>query len=110
MARRHGDYAVVGVAAQVVVADGQVRSARATYVSAGELGEVVDLGGPVVGSTPDAAAWDDAADLARDPVAVEPDIHATAAYRAELVRGLTARALRAAAEHAVTDLGAGRPR
>ena len=103
VARRHGDYAVAGVVAQVVVTDGLVRSARAAYVSAGELGEVVDLAGPVVGSRPETADWDEAADLAHGLVAVEADIHATAAYRAQLVRVLTARALRAAAEHATSD-------
>jgi aerobic carbon-monoxide dehydrogenase medium subunit len=105
VSRRHGDYAVVGVVAQVVVADGVVRSARAAYVSAGELGVVHDLGGPVTGSEPASAAWDDAAGLAASEVEVEPDIHATAAYRTELVRGLTARALRAAADDATGGRG-----
>ncbi|MCX6493615.1 MAG: FAD binding domain-containing protein, partial [Rhodococcus sp.] len=36
VARRHGDYALVGVAARVTVADNAVRTAHVTYVSAGE--------------------------------------------------------------------------
>ncbi len=96
VARRHGDYAVVGVVVQVRVEAGAVLAARAVYVSAGELGEVHDLVGPVRGAPVAEAPWDRCGDLAAAVVAVEPDIHATAAYRSELVRGLTVRALRAA--------------
>lgn len=96
VARRHGDYAVVGVVVQVRVEAGAVVSARAVYVSAGELGEVHDLVDPVRGATAEEAPWERCGDLAASVVAVDPDIHATAAYRSELVRGLTVRALRAA--------------
>lgn len=105
VSRRHGDYAVVGVVAQVRVEAGAVRSARAVYVSAGELGEAHDLTAPVEGADATGAGWDAAADLAASVVAVEADIHATAAYRTELVRGLTGRALRAAAGRALAGGG-----
>ena len=103
VARRHGDYAVVGVVVQVRVEAGAVVAARAVDVSAGELGEVHDLVEPVRGAPVDEAPWDRCGDLAAEVVAVEPDIHATAAYRSELVRGLTVRALRAAAADATGE-------
>lgn len=103
LARRHGDYAVVGVVAAVRLDDGTVAGARAAFVSAGELGTVVDLDGPVAGSPAAQADWTACGDLAADLVDVEPDIHATAAYRTQLVRVLTARALAEAAGRVRTE-------
>lgn len=109
VARRNGDYAVCGVLAAVELDDdGVVTTAQATYVTAGELGTVVDLGEPARGVRPgrDAGqAWTAVGDLARDTVAVEADIHAGAAYRAHLVGVLTARALRQAADAAALRHG-----
>lgn len=82
IARRHGDYAQCGVA---VVVDGD--SVRAAYVSVGDVPTVVDLSGVPLEQTGEAA-------LAHlEPAA---DIHASAAYRAQLVRVLTERVVRAA--------------
>jgi 2-furoyl-CoA dehydrogenase FAD binding subunit len=88
VARRHGDYALVGVAAHV---DGD--RVRAAYLSVEEVPTVVDLSGVPLAEVGEAA-------LAR----LEPtgDIHATAAYRAQLVRVLTVRVVRAAHEHAAS--------
>lgn len=97
VARRHGDYAVVGVVVAVTT-DGAgvpVRAA-ATYVSAGEPGVVVEL--PVAGTGGEPGWEQRAAAHAGDVVATEGDLHATAGYRRRLVQVLTARALREAAE------------
>ncbi len=102
VARRHGDYAVLGVVVQVVVADGVVAGARACYVSAGELGTVVDLGEPVQNCPVEGADWVACAELAGSVVETDDDIHATAKYRSQLVRVLTSRALHAAATDAVS--------
>lgn len=80
VSRRHGDYALAGVAA---VATGG--SVRAGYVSVSETPVVVDLTG---------VAPDEAGDVALGALAPVDDVHATAAYRAQLVRVLTARVLR----------------
>jgi len=92
VARRHGDYALCGVAAQVTVVDRTVTSARASYFSVCEVPTVVDLTG---------ASFDEAAELALESLEPGADIHATAAYRAQLVRVLTRRVLRAAYDEAV---------
>lgn len=100
VARRHGDYALVGVAARVTVADNAVRTAHVTYVSAGEFGEVVDytdvIGGAAVSDARD-PKWNALSEDARRRVETESDIHATAAYRSQLVAALTARVVMAAA-------------
>ena len=84
IARRHGDYARCGVAA---VARRRLVGARPAYVSVAEVPTVVDLSGVPPPETGEAA-------LAQlEPAA---DIHASVAYRAQLVRVLTERVVRAA--------------
>jgi carbon-monoxide dehydrogenase medium subunit len=101
ISRRHGDYAVCGVVAAVTLdPDGRVSAARATYVSAGDIRSPLDLCDAVVGTTQSTADWAAAGELARERVATEDDLHATAAYRSRLVAVLTERALRAAADRA----------
>ncbi len=86
IARRHGDYALVGAAALVEGDDVKVG-----YLSVADVPTVVDLSGVAEGDLGEAA-------LAHlDP---PDDIHATAAYRAQLVRVLTTRVVRSAREHA----------
>jgi carbon-monoxide dehydrogenase medium subunit len=82
IARRHGDYAMAGVAA---VVDGE--SVRAAYLSVNDVPTVVDLSGV------DDEKLGDAALEHLEPVG---DIHATADYRAQLVRVLTQRVVEAA--------------
>ena len=105
LARRHGDYAMCGVVAAVTLDDqGRVSAARASYVSAGDSPAPVDLSAPVAGSGVEDADWAGAGELARDLVATESDIHASAEYRSQLVAVLTTRALRAAAGRATTSV------
>ncbi len=99
IARRHGDYALCGVAAVVRVADGQVVAARAGYLSVADVPTVVDLAEPLRGGVTDAALAAAGA-LALTSLDPADDIHATAAYRGRLVEVLTARVLRAAYEDA----------
>ena len=103
IARRHGDYALVGVGAVVRVEDDRVVSARAGYVSVCDVPTVVDL----------TEAWDrpdDAGELALAELDPADDIHATASYRAQLVRVLTGRVLRAAYDDARARSTVGRSR
>ena len=86
IARRHGDYALVGAAALV---DGD--SVRVGYLSVGDVPTVVDLSG---------VADDDLGEAALAHLEPGDDIHATADYRAQLVRVLTGRVVRSAREMA----------
>ncbi len=93
LARRHGDYALCGVAAAVTVVDGVVSAARAAYISVGPTPLVLDLADAVVTVPLPRADWAAAGRLAQSQVSPEADIHATASYRRHLVGVLTARAL-----------------
>lgn len=101
VARRHGDYAVCGLAAAVTLdASGAVESARAAYISMAPTPLVLDLTEAVTGRTPAAADWSAAGEVAGGQVEPEADIHASADYRRHLARVLTARALAEAAGRA----------
>jgi aerobic carbon-monoxide dehydrogenase medium subunit len=98
VARRHGDYAVCGLAAAVTVSpDGTVASARAAYISVAATPLLLDLTDAVRGVAVVDADWAAAGELARGQVDPEADIHASADYRRHLVDVLTARALAEAA-------------
>ncbi len=96
-ARRHGDYALAGVAVAVTVVGGVVTHARASFVSVTDVPSVLDLDAALRGVEPGSGAWaaalDTAAAAVRDHVQPESDIHATSDYRRMLVGELTRRAL-----------------
>ena len=95
IARRHGDYAMCGVAALVRLGgdddDEQVVEARLGYLSVCDVPTVVDVTGVAV---------EDAGDVALRSLDPADDIHGTAHYRSQLVRVLTERVLRAAHDDA----------
>lgn len=105
VARRHGDYALCGVAAVVEVDDGRVSSARAGYLSVSEVPTVVDLtefvATAALGGALSARELAAAAEYALTQLDPADDIHGTAAYRAQLVRVLTTRVVAAAHADAV---------
>jgi carbon-monoxide dehydrogenase medium subunit len=108
VARRHGDYALVGVAATVTL-DGQNRceEARLVYVSVGDRPEnavqaTALLNGQQLTSEAIEAAAETAAIADVEPV---KDIHASVEYRRHLVKVLTRRTLIQAAERATIGQG-----
>ncbi|MFS2295680.1 MAG: xanthine dehydrogenase family protein subunit M [Actinomadura sp.] len=104
VARRHGDYAMCGVAAAVTLdEDGRVVRARTSYVSMSETPVVLELTDAVVGQFHETADWNAAARLSSDGLNPEPDIHATAEYRRHLGVVLTRQALREAAAAAASS-------
>jgi carbon-monoxide dehydrogenase medium subunit len=107
VSRRRGDYAVCGVAATVQLGDdGRIAQARAGYLSVGPSPVVLDLTEAATADGTD--GFFAAADLARQQVDPEPDIHATADYRRHLAGVLTQRALlEALGEAQVRGDGAG---
>jgi carbon-monoxide dehydrogenase medium subunit len=88
-----------GVAALARVDGDRVVHARACYLSLADVPTVVDL----TTATDDPAGAGELALEHLDPVA---DLHASADYRAQLVRVLTGRVLRAAVEDARARQGA----
>lgn len=105
VARRHGDYALCGVAAAVRLDDDlRVVSARAAYISVAPTPLVLDLTDAVGTRSVAGADWAAAGRFASDRAEPEEDIHATADYRRQLVSVLTERALREAADRAMPAL------
>ena len=100
-ARRHGDYALAGVATAVTVSDGVVESVHASFVSVTDVPAVLDLTPIFAGRSVDTMTWDDAIDPVRDFIDPQDDIHATAEYRRMLAAELTRRTLRTATATAV---------
>jgi carbon-monoxide dehydrogenase medium subunit len=82
VSRRHGDYAMCGVAAAVTLDErGAVARAATSYISMTPTPVVLDLTDAVRGSAWDAADWDGGRGARRRRLDPEPDIHATADYR-----------------------------
>lgn len=101
VARRHGDYAISGAAALVVLdEDLRVVTARVACVSAGPVPVVVDVTGVCGGGRGESADWRGAAAAVRDGTEPEGDIHASADYRRHLLGVLAERALTEAAQEA----------
>lgn len=95
--RRHGDYALAGVAAAVTVVDGVITAARASFVSVTPTPDVLDFGDLLAGIAPNDCDWAQASDMAIAHVDPDTDIHASADYRRLLVGVLVARVLAEAA-------------
>ncbi len=95
VARRHGDYALVGVAALVqLAADGRCAQARVALLS---VGEVPVLSGraaaALAGERPTDEAIREAADAVQGDIEPMSDIHASGAYRRHLATVLSRRVL-----------------
>ena len=107
-ARRHGDFALAGVAATISLApDGVCTSARLVYTGVGpvpfDAHQAAEL---LVGQPPSSQAFSLAAERAAAECEPDSDLHASADYRRHLVRGLTRRALERAAARVTDGTGA----
>lgn len=109
VARRHGDYALAGVAAVVRLDDGGAcREARLAYVNAGP----VPLAAPaaaalLAGEEPGPEALRAAAEAAARELDPPADVHAASEYRKHLARVLTVRALERAFRRAAAPPASG---
>ena len=95
IARRHGDYALVGAVASVTLdGTGRCTAVRLIYFSVGD-GPLASPAAAALltGSAPTPALIQQAADAAYNEIEPLGDIHATAAYRRHLVRVLGRRVL-----------------
>ena len=111
ISRRHGDYALVGLAAVVGVGDtGRVERAAMSFFGAGATPvRIPDAEQVLVGEHPDPAAFAEAADVVTKSIQPPDDNHATAAYRAHVAGVLTRRCLAEAHERAAAGPAAGGP-
>ena len=100
LARRHGDYALVGVAAVVTLTGDRIGEARLalTGVEDRPTGRATETRLAGESLTPGVLA--EAADAVRRAIDPGSDIHATAAYRRHVAGVLTGRAIRTAAARA----------
>ncbi|MFN8205650.1 MAG: FAD binding domain-containing protein [Solirubrobacteraceae bacterium] len=101
-ARRHGDYALAGVCAVVVLGDGDtIARARLGYCGVAPTPVRADAAErALAGAAAGEKAYAEAARLAEDVVEAPDDIAASQAFRRHLVNRLTQRALRTASQRA----------
>jgi aerobic carbon-monoxide dehydrogenase medium subunit len=102
VSRRHGDYALVGLAAVVgLEQSGRVERAALSFFGAGATPvRVADAERVLIGEHPDGAAFAEAAEVVTKTIDPPGDNHATAAYRAHVAGVLTRRCLAEAVERA----------
>jgi carbon-monoxide dehydrogenase medium subunit len=93
LARRHGDYALVGLAAQAHVVDGRFRELRLVYLGVGLTPRRARTAEGVLLEHGGAGAADAAREVDAD---LDPpsDVHGSAALRRQLARVLLGRAVR----------------
>ena len=104
LARRHGDFALLGVAAAVTVDEtGACRDARITLVNPGAGAERMQrAASSLIGRPIDDSAARAAGEIAAADITATGDVHASPAYRRQLARVLTRRTLLRAFERART--------
>jgi carbon-monoxide dehydrogenase medium subunit len=101
VARRHGDFAMVGVAAAVTINDGIISDARLALINVAEKPvRATEAERALVGAKAGADAFADAAALAVRDLEPSADLHASAAYRRKVAGVCVRRALTTAARRA----------
>lgn len=101
IARRHGDYALVGLAATLTLReDGTCENARLVYTGVAPVPFDAEAAELLAGARPTEELFAEVAEKASGESEPGGDVHATAGYRKHLVRVLTRRALGKALERA----------
>ena len=101
VARRHGDFALVGACAVLGLdAGGVCRAARLVIFGAGDRPHLARAGAALIGERPASARLADVGRAGAGEIDARDDLHATAAYRRHVAAGLAARALGQAAARA----------
>ncbi|MCM8749293.1 xanthine dehydrogenase family protein subunit M [Thermomicrobiaceae bacterium CFH 74404] len=101
VSRRHGDFALVAVAALVTRDEaGVCTDARLVLGGVGPVPQVVEVRDLLIGQQPTPDAIAAAADVAGAVIEPASDVHATAEYRRHVARVLARRALTTAVERA----------
>jgi CO/xanthine dehydrogenase FAD-binding subunit len=102
ISRRHGDFALVGVACVLRLnASGTIAEARLAYTGAGAAPiRARDAERALVGQPPTTDSFTAAAEQAARALDPQSDVHASAAYRTHVAKVLTKRALSEATQRA----------
>jgi len=101
VARRHGDFALVGASAVLTLdAAGVCRHARLVIFGAGDGPHLARAAAGLIGERPSAARLGEAGRAGAGEIDARADLHATAEYRRRVAAGLAARALHRAAARA----------
>jgi carbon-monoxide dehydrogenase medium subunit len=100
VARRHGDFAIVGLAASLTLSDGVISDARLAFAGLSDVPlratAAEDL---LAGQRPSAELFDEAARRATDDADPPADLQGSSEYRKTVAAALVRRGLRAAADH-----------
>ena len=100
VARRHGDFAIVGLAASLTLSDGVISDARLAFAGLSDVPlratAAEDL---LAGQRPSAELFDEAARRATDEADPPADLQGSSDYRKTVAAALVRRGLRAAADH-----------
>ena len=101
VARRHGDFAMVGLAVSLTLSDGAISDARLAFAGVSDVparaAAAEDL---LVGERPSAELFDEAARRAAGDIDPPADLHGSAEYRKKVAAALVRRSLREAADNA----------
>jgi carbon-monoxide dehydrogenase medium subunit len=101
VARRHGDFAMVGLATSLTLSGGTITDARLAFAGMSDVpvraGGAEDL---LAGERPSAELFDEAARRATDGIDPPADLHGSADYRRKVAAALVRRGLREAADNA----------
>ncbi len=94
IARRHGDFALAGVAAQIALSNGKVSQANLAACGAGPVPvRLAQAEKALMGTAADDSAVQSAARAAMAEVDPQSDLHGSSAYRRRLVGVMAARAI-----------------
>lgn len=101
VARRHGDFAIVGLAASLAFADGTISDARLAFSGVADVPvRAPDAEGLLIGERPSPEVFEEAARRATAGLEPPADLHGSADYRKKIAATLVRRGLRAAADSA----------
>ncbi len=104
VARRHGDFAMVGLAVSVTLADGAVSDARLAFSGLADVPvRAAEAEALLVGQEPSEQLFAEAARRATADIDPPADLHGSSEYRKKVAATLVRRGLRAAADSARQD-------
>jgi len=101
VARRHGDFAIVGLAASLTLADGAIGDARLAFAGVSDVPvRAAAAERLLVGERPAASLFAEAARVATADLDPPTDLHGSSDYRKKVAAVLVRRGLQAAADNA----------